>query len=372
MNGAASYQPDGETSDCAHGGSGQPPPLREPTGGLGSAGEPVGRGGAGGGAEGPGVHLGAGGVGWDAGRPANRFGAGSDRGQPGWLGRPSAGGRSVRLVATDLDGTLLRSDGTISQRTTEAVAAAREAGIHVVPVTGRPPRATWGIAEDAGLGPLGACANGAVVVDVSSGKVIELETLELELTTALVEGLRQRLPGTLFALEQVDCFNYEIGFFEVLRQWDGAVNEVDDIVEALVPGSIKLIVRRPGSTAAQLMAHLNEGRLGHAGGFSLTSSGLDWVEIAAPGISKAYGTARLCQLLGVDPGEVLAVGDYYNDLPLLSWASRSAAPANALPEVLAIVDKVVASNEDDGVAQLLEELVAAQQATSAGAMGAPT
>ena len=350
MSGAAPCQPDGQTSEWAHGGSGRPPPLPEPAGGPDSAGKPVGR--------------------RSAGEPVGRGGAGGSPGKAGRLGSSSAGGRPVRLVATDLDGTLLRSDGTISQRTAEAVRAAREAGIHVVPVTGRPPRATWDIAEDAGLGPLGACANGAALVDVSSGKVIELEALELELTTVLVEGLRQSFPGALFAVEQVDCFNYEIGFFEVLRQWNGVVNQVQDIVDALVPGSIKLIVRRPGSTAAELIAHLGNGHAGHAGRFSLTSSGLDWVEIAAAGISKAYGTGRLCQLLGIDPGEVLAVGDYYNDLPLLSWASRSAAPANALPEVLAIVDRVVPSNEEDGVAQLLEELVAARQTTGAGTTGA--
>jgi hypothetical protein len=189
-------------------------------------------------------------------------------------------------------------------------------------------------------------------------RVIETEALELGPTSGLVEGLRQSFPGAVFAVEGEDCFTYEAGFFEALRQWDGVVTEVDDIVEALVPGSIKLIARRPGSRAAELIAHLADARSGYAGAFSFTPSGLDWVEIAPAGISKAYGTKRLCELLGIGADEVLAVGDYYNDLPLLSWATRTAAPANALPEVLALADRVVASNEEDGVAQLLEELVA--------------
>ena len=274
---------------------------------------------------------------------------------PGW-----AATGPVRLVATDLDGTLLQPDGTVSERTIKAVQAAREAGILVVPVTGRPPRATWEVAQGAGLGPLGACANGAAVVDVPSMEVTELETIEVALATTLVKGLRLSFPGTLFAVEGVDSFDYEAGFFETERLWDGAVNEVEDIMDTLVAASMKLIARRPGSSVRDLLAHLSNGDAGQQGAISVTSSGLDWVEIAAAGISKAYGTRRLCNLLDVDTTQVVAVGDYYNDLPLLAWASRTAAPANALPEILAMVDVVVPPNNEDGVAQLLEAIVEGQ------------
>lgn len=276
---------------------------------------------------------------------------------PRHWGKPS----QVRLVATDLDGTLLRSDGTVSERTADAVRAAREAGIHVVPVTGRPPRAIWEITEFAGLGPLGVCANGAAVVDVLSMSVTELETIEVALATSIITALRKSFPGTLFAVEQVESFDYEVGFFETGRLWDGMVNEVEDIINALATASLKLIARCPGSSSGDFLAHISSGQAGQPAAISITSSGLDWVEITAAGISKAYGTGRLCHLLGVDAAQVVAVGDYYNDLPLLSWASRTAAPANALPEIVSAVDMVLPTNDEDGVAQLLEALVDAQR-----------
>ena len=261
----------------------------------------------------------------------------------------------VRLVATDLDGTLLQPDGSVSRRTVEAVRAVRRAGIHVVPVTGRPPRATWEVAKAAGIGPLGVCANGAALVDVSTMEVVELEPIEVAAATALVRSLRLSLPGALFAAEQAEKLAYEPGFFEVERSWEDFYQRVEDILDALAPKTMKLIVRQPGCSAGDLIAHLTDGS-SHR--MSLTSSGLGWVEIAAEGISKAYGTRRVCQLLGVEQNEVLAVGDYYNDLPLLAWAGRTAAPANALPEVLAVADRMLPSNGEDGMAQLLEELAA--------------
>jgi hydroxymethylpyrimidine pyrophosphatase-like HAD family hydrolase len=310
---------------------------------------------------------------------------------------PSA--MSARLVATDLDGTLLRPDGTVSKRTAEAVQAAQEAGIYVIPVTGRPPRATWDIAFSAQLGPLGVCANGAAVVDLGTLEVVELQTIEAGAATGLVKRLRCRFPGVVFAVEQPQRLAYERGFFETERLWEDVVFEVDDILAALSQAAVKLIVRRPGCAATDMLAHLagadptvatgaldqlflaagksaaalvaagdnagapsalsGPGRSptsGALGSLSVTSSGLDWVEIAAKGISKAYGTWRVCQRLGVDRTEVLAVGDYYNDLPLLGWAGQTAAPANALPEVLAAAQLVLPSNAEDGVAQLLEEL----------------
>lgn len=279
--------------------------------------------------------------------------------------QPSANGvgggerRRVRLVATDLDGTLLRPDGTVSRRTVEAVQAAQDAGIHVVPVTGRPPRATWDIAAQTRLGPWGVCANGAAVVDVYAAEVVELAPIETVAAASLVERLRLSFPGALFAAEQTERLAYETGFFEMDRLWEDRVHLVDDILLALAPGTMKLIVRRPGASAADMLAHLMDDRWDGAQPMSLTSSGRDWVEIAAAGISKAYGTLRVCERLGVEPSEVLAVGDYYNDLPLLAWAGRTAAPANALPEVLAAAEQVLPPNTEDGVAQLLEDLVTA-------------
>jgi hypothetical protein len=261
----------------------------------------------------------------------------------------------VRLVATDLDGTLLRPDGSVSQRTVDAVQAAQRAGLHVIPVTGRPPRVTWDVAKRAGLGPLGVCSNGAVVVDVEAMEILELETVAADVAGRLVNMLRECLPGVVFAVEEMESFTHETGFMEPDWYWDEVTGQVDDIIQAVSPMCIKLIVRRPGWSAGTLLAELRRqvAEKGH-----VTSSGLDWVEIGAPGISKAYALERVCARLGVGVSEVLAIGDNHNDLTVLAWAGRAAAPANAIPEVLATVQQVVPSNEHDGVAQLLEDLAA--------------
>jgi hypothetical protein len=270
----------------------------------------------------------------------------------------------VRLVATDLDGTLLRPDGSVSQRTIEAVAAARRAGLHVIPVTGRPPRITWDVAKQAGVGPLGVCANGAVVVDVVAMEVIELETVAAEVACGLIGVLRQSIPGVVFAVEEMESFTHEMGFMEPEWFWDEVTAVVDDIIPAVTPMCIKVIARRPGWPANELLTEL---RRCVAEKGQVTSSGLDWVEIGAPGISKAYALERICARLGIGVSEVLAIGDNHNDLTVLAWAGRAAAPANAIPEVLAVVDQVVPSNEEDGVAQLLERLAATNGPTTKGA-----
>lgn len=268
-------------------------------------------------------------------------------------------GPAVRLVATDLDGTLLRPDGTVSRRTVRAVRAARAAGLYVIPITGRPPRVTWDVVKEAGLGPLGVCANGAAVVDIGSMEVIEVSTIAAEVCMGLVQMLRSSYPDVVFAVEEMETFSYESGFLEPGWDWRELPRQVDDVVQAITPTCIKLIVRRPGWSASQLMAAMatDVAEKGH-----MTSSGLDWVEIGAPGISKAYAAQRVCDKLGVGVSEVLAVGDNHNDLTVLAWAGRAAAPANAIPEVLAAVQQVIPANSEDGVAQLLENLAATRGA----------
>lgn len=264
-------------------------------------------------------------------------------------------GAPVRLVATDLDGTLLRPDGSVSPRTRDAVAAARAAGLHVVPVTGRPPRVTWEVAREAGLGPLGVCCNGAALVDVATSEVVELQTITAEVCARLVDILRCCLPGALFAVEQMEGLVHEAGFLEPSWGWVERTTQVQDIADAISSSCIKLIVRKPGWSAREL---LDELRAELAEDAHLTSSGLDWVELGAPGISKAFALERICDRLDVRVDEVVAVGDNHNDLTVLAWAGHAAAPANAIPEVLAAADHVLPSNEDDGVAELLEVLAA--------------
>ena len=286
--------------------------------------------------------------------------AGSGRGQgfrrgQRFLGPPGdrEGLSRVRVVATDLDGTLLDPSGGVTTRTAEAVAAARTAGIYVVPITGRPPQAMWHLADQAGLGPFGICSNGAALVDTESRKVLEVEPIAGDVADGLVDLLRKEFPGILLACDDLDYFIYERGFFPAPVDWDEEMLEVDDIRPSAQKGCVKLIARLPGTSAPQLIELLEEhlAELAH-----VTTSGLDWVDIGAVHVSKAYGLQRLCDRLHVHLGEVVAVGDNHNDLSVLAWAGTAMAPANAIPEVLAVAHRVLPHNAEDGVAELLEEL----------------
>lgn len=262
---------------------------------------------------------------------------------------------TIRLVATDLDGTLLDPAGKVAERTARAVAAARAAGIHVIPVTGRPPQGLWAIAARAGLGPYGVCSNGAATVDLDRSEIVETETLARDIALRLTAAMRAASPGIRLAVDVADRFWYETGFFEPPADWDETVVEVSDIADILGPDCFKLVGRNPGVAAVDLIAQL-ETRVGEEG--HLTTSGLDWVDVGAPGITKAYAMERVCDRLGVRVDEVVAIGDNHNDLPLLGWAGTAMAPANAIPEALALAHRVLPANADHGVATLLEELVA--------------
>jgi hypothetical protein len=269
---------------------------------------------------------------------------------------PGHDGAGIRLVATDLDGTLLTPEGIVSRRTVDAVAAARQAGIHVVPATGRPPQSVWDLAAAAGLGPWGVCSNGAVLVDLERSEVTATDAFSAEEMGEIVEVVRKILPAARLAIDNLSCFTYETGFFESVVDWgDIDIATVADIAGALDDGAIKLIIRQSGCSAPELIALVGDAL---AERVALTTSGLDWVDVGLPLVSKGSRLATVCEQLGVAATEVIAIGDNYNDLPMLAWAGTAMAVANAVPAVLAVADTVLASNADHGVAALLESLVA--------------
>jgi hypothetical protein len=260
-----------------------------------------------------------------------------------------------RLIATDLDGTLLRSDGQVSGRTRAAIEAAQSAGIAVVLVTARPPRVVREVAEEAGVtGPV-VCSNGSILYDLASDTVIRHERLGAALAREFGRALRELSPKVVFATEHGHLLGYEPAF---PRMFDDGVPEhlspVGD-VDALCDAEVtKLIVHHPGEDSDALMRWVSA----HVGqrGF-VTHSGGAFVEIGAAGVSKASGLARLCEELGVAAADVVAFGDMPNDLPMLRFAGRGVAVANAHPEVLAEADDVAPGNDDDGVACFIEGML---------------
>jgi Cof subfamily protein (haloacid dehalogenase superfamily) len=254
------------------------------------------------------------------------------------------------VVASDLDGTIVRSDGTFSARTVAAIEAVEAAGSTFVMVTGRPSRWMGAIAEQTGHRGLAVCANGALLYDLHTEQVSRSWLMSTDAAHAVVEALREALPGIAFAVERL-----ELGFAhepEYRPRWDSTDPLTQGPVEQLLSaGVVKLLARHEELDADSLLAAARDAVRDSA---ELTHSSRDGLlEISAAGVSKASGLASVCEDLGVEPEGVVAFGDMPNDLPMLAWAGLGVAVANAHPEVLAAADEVCPRNDEDGVAELL-------------------
>jgi hypothetical protein len=263
---------------------------------------------------------------------------------------------NVRLVATDLDGTLLGSDGACSPRTRAALAAVEDAGIQVVLVTARPPRWLHGLTNVVGGHGLAICANGAFVYDVRSREVLREHCLAGAVVEKIAIDLRSALPGIVFAAETRIGFSRELGYRDDFTTPSDATAVMIEGLLGPLPG--KILARCSGMPAELLHAVITD-VVGDRAVVSYSgAAGL--AEISAAGVTKAAALGDWCATQGIDSAEVIAFGDMPNDLPMLTWAGRSFGVANAHPDVLAMVDEVCATNDENGVAQVLEALLEAR------------
>ena len=261
-----------------------------------------------------------------------------------------------RAVATDLDGTLLRSDGTLDARTLRALERIEHTGALVVLCTARPARWLAPLAAAAGRHGLAVCANGGVVWSVHHQQVLEQFPLAVEVAHEVVARLRPELPEAAWAVERAEAFAREPDY---TPRWPVPDDTVVDAIDALlsVP-PVKLMMRHPHLTVAALAARARE-LVGHLVEVTYSSSEDALLEISAAGVSKASALAGVCTARNIAAEEVIAFGDMPKDLPMLAWAGRGVAVANAHPEVLAAADEVTAANDEAGVAQALERILAA-------------
>lgn len=269
----------------------------------------------------------------------------------------STGSGLPKLIATDLDGTLLRSDRSLSRRTCSALKACVAAGIEVVLVTARPHRTVPDLARQMDCASTAICANGAEVLDVTSGAVQLVHTFAVAEALAIVAALRPVLTrGTAFALETGGEVFCEPGFRRGLISGDNG-SVVQDVSAARPAGGryVKVLARDDAADADGMVAAARA-VLGDRAEAS-QSGGRGLVEIAPRGATKAGTLAWYCETLGIRAQDVVAFGDMPNDLPMLTWAGTAYAVANAHADVLAVVDRVTASNDEDGVALALEAIL---------------
>jgi Cof subfamily protein (haloacid dehalogenase superfamily) len=259
-----------------------------------------------------------------------------------------------RVVASDLDGTLLRSDGSVSDRTREALRRTEDAEIEVVFVTARPPRWIAPVADAVAGHGVVIAGNGAFVVDARTLEVTQERGFSRTALLEVLALLRREVPDAGFAVERSNGMTTERGYRSLHGiQVDATeLDRLEDIDE--VPTG-KLLVVGPDGAGEEFQAAVQRavGELGH-----VSHSGVGRLaEISAPGVTKAAGLARWCAERGIRAEHVWAFGDMPNDLPMLRWAGSSFAVANAHAEVRATAGHTVPSNDEDGVAVALEALL---------------
>jgi hydroxymethylpyrimidine pyrophosphatase-like HAD family hydrolase len=250
------------------------------------------------------------------------------------------------VLAVDLDDTLVRSDRTVSPRTLDLLAAWIDSGRRAVIATGRPPRTTRTIPTALHALPW-ICYNGGVILD--AGQAIHRSNLSAGGTERFVNDFAVAAPDAWIGLEVDDRL-----FLSRHGPPYGETTLVDDICRVACQPASKIFValdayRAAAPRLAPLPCEMH----------AILSEKYNLVQIMPTGVSKASALRLLVERWGLDMTQVVAFGDDTNDIEMIQAAGIGVAMSNAIPEVKAVADRVTLSNDEDGVAVVLAELLAA-------------
>ncbi|MET7714039.1 HAD family hydrolase [Streptomyces sp. NPDC005407] len=260
-----------------------------------------------------------------------------------------------RLVATDLDGTLLRGDETVSERTRDALAAATAAGAAHIIVTGRAVPWTRHILDDLGYDGLAVCGQGAQVYHAGEHRLLTSVTLDRQLAGLAISKIEAEV-GPLALAASRDGLDGEVLVGAGYRVQESPLPVVafEDPSELWSAPINKVYIQHPGldDDALAKVARATVGSL-----VDVVMAGPGVVEILPLGLSKATGLSLAARRLGLRAADTIAFGDMPNDIPMFGWAAHGVAMANAHEELKAVAHEITASNEDDGIAVVLEQLL---------------
>jgi hydroxymethylpyrimidine pyrophosphatase-like HAD family hydrolase len=273
------------------------------------------------------------------------------------------------LVASDLDGTLLRTDDTLSPRTKSVIDQVVQRSIFVM-ATGRPPRWVHPVAELLGHRGLAVCSNGALIMDLTDESIVDAQLLSAGLARSAVALIQSMLPDAGIAVDRLSGFGHDPGYKSAYTMPKNVrVAPIDELIGD--EPMLKLMFRHADmdtNVLASLIAALGDGgavtygAAGPTSGMGASAYDADTplslantlIEIQAPGVSKAAALARVCDRFGVDHSSTIAFGDMPNDIEMLTWASHGVAMSNAHIDVKNVANEITASNDEDGVALILE------------------
>jgi Cof subfamily protein (haloacid dehalogenase superfamily) len=265
----------------------------------------------------------------------------------------------MRLVASDIDGTILGHDGKISGRTVRAFHACRDAGLELVFVTGRPPRWLHPLQDQLGHTGTVICSNGAVVWDLEADRLLSARTLDLDAMFEVRRIIKRLRPSARFAAETLTGFHLEPGFIEngaseLLAEFTPAPLHTT-LTEADAVAKFLAIVRE--GTADEFLAEVTPA-VAHLAAATHSAPNMALLELSLPGVNKAVALAEYAASLGIGAADVVAFGDMPNDIEMLRWAGHGYAMASGHPEAIRAAGQQAPHFDDDGVAQILESKLA--------------
>ncbi|MET9676190.1 HAD-IIB family hydrolase [Streptomyces sp. NPDC006482] len=260
------------------------------------------------------------------------------------------------VVATDLDGTLLRGDLTVSDRTRRALGLVAASGARHLVVTGRPAAACGELLTSLGYSGIAVCGQGAQLYDADADRLLSSATLDRDLARSVVERIEAVLGGLELGVvtsPPESRFKVTPGFGERVRHgWDVTSDRAllwDAPLDKLVLHHRTVGDDELTETARRLCGDE----------VTIVHSVQGMVEVLPLGVTKGTGVMRALELLGCSGAETVAFGDMPNDIPLLALAGHGVAVANAHPALRAVADEIAPANDADGVASVIERLFGA-------------
>lgn len=264
----------------------------------------------------------------------------------------------VKLIATDLDGTLLGPGAELADRTIAALELAHAAGVHVVAATGRAWRSAQVVLEPTRVIRHAVCSNGALHYDRDDEVVVRVHTVDRAALSQAGRAVLATIEGAGLGWELADgTFGWDDNFLThnpVLKENRGHERMQPLPVDDPPAEVLKLMVSCPDHGEDELYHLLNPALPADV---ETTASGISFVEITGAGVHKAKGLQALCDDLGIHPDDVVAFGDNRNDLAMIQWAGTGYAMANANPALLEVADDEAPHHAEHGVAQVIESLL---------------
>lgn len=249
---------------------------------------------------------------------------------------------SPKMLALDVDGTLVDGENQMSTAVRDAVLAMQESGTEIVIATGRAVPGVYDVLEKLDItSGLAVASNGSVVFDIEPFRVIHSVTFDARIAVARV---LERVPEALVAVEEVGT-GYRVNQPFPAGEITGTI-VVEDVESLVAQPVTRVVIRAPGHDRDEfhaLVADLGLDDTNYYIGYTA------WLDLQPDGVSKASGLDVICRQRGIDAADVLAVGDGMNDVEMLQWAGRGVAMGHAPHGLTSVADAVTGTIEDDGL-----------------------